>query len=166
MSSDNPDFRSYSTKELREVLGFIDREKFPERVEEVLSILAEREHAKLFEPDEDHIDHEARVPPEVQVAGTSVKRGRSYSLFGGVWSVVAGVLWILAMPSMFARQAEPAPLPFQLLFYAAGVGAVLSGLVNIYNAFARNRFSEFDAVSTDDEPDPLSSLLEPSSDED
>ncbi len=165
MSDKHPDFRSYSTQELREVLGFIDRQKFPGRVEEILTILAEREHSRFYEePSEEQTDR-AALPTRVVVDGTSVKDGRAYSLMNGIGSIVFGILWLWALTSLFAKQEEPASLPFRLMFYLAGAGAVLSGFVSLYNAFAKNRFSVYDAVSTENEPDPLSALLDPKDDD-
>ncbi len=52
MPSDSPDFEAYSTAELREVLELIDEDQYPERVQRVRELLAQRERADQNEQPE------------------------------------------------------------------------------------------------------------------
>ena len=162
MSNQRPDFHTYSTRELREILGFIDRDKYPDRVEEILHILSERELGRLDEARVGASVDDRRADRAVSsVADTSIKPGRSASLAKGVSAVVFGVLWLAGSLSLMEAAAEPPPTAFKLLFWFAGIATICGGLVSIYNALARNRFTIVDIVDTEQEPDPLSSILDP-----
>ncbi len=82
----------------------------------------------------------------------SIKRGRAPSMMSGVGSIAAavfGVFWILAAINMEAPVIFP-------LFGLAFIGMAVSGAVyNFRNATGKTRYSEYDIVEEDEEPDPL-----------
>lgn len=86
-----------------------------------------------------------------QRKGYSVKRGRANSavgVLGGVFGMVFGIVWTVVAVSMGA------PWFFGLfgIFFVIMIGA--NTFINYKNATGDNRFSEFDIVETDSEPDP------------
>jgi zinc-ribbon domain len=88
----------------------------------------------------------------------SIKRGRGQSAmgaFGSLYSVVFGIIW-----TIFAFWiGGNFPFPIGILFPLFGVCFVIYGIVQtVYqfnNATRGNRFSEFDIVDGEEEPDPL-----------
>lgn len=87
----------------------------------------------------------------------SIKPGRGPSAMGGVGSVVAavfGVFWT----AMAASSGAPA---FFVLF---GVIFVIMGIVQaVYqfnNAAGKNRYSAFDIMDSNEEPDPLQEMVD------
>ena len=88
----------------------------------------------------------------------SIKPGRGPSAMGGVGSAAAalfGVVWTLAAASMGAP----------IFFVLFGVVFILLGVAqaayHFHNASGENRYSEFDIVDSDEEPDPLAPRREP-----
>ena len=83
----------------------------------------------------------------------SIKPGRGPSAMGAVGSVIAavfGLIWTGAAVSMGA------PIFFPLFGIVFVVMGIVQALYNFKNATSENRFSEFDIVDSDEEPDPLS----------
>lgn len=82
----------------------------------------------------------------------SVKPGRGPSMMGGVASVFAvvfGIIWMCGAASMGAPG-------FFLLFGVAFIGiGVVNAVYSFKNAAGENRYSAYDIVDSDEEPDPL-----------
>ena len=82
----------------------------------------------------------------------SVKPGRGPSMMGGVASVFAvvfGIIWMGGAASMGAPG-------FFLLFGVAFIGiGVVNAVYSFKNAAGENRYSAYDIVDSDEEPDPL-----------
>ena len=82
----------------------------------------------------------------------SIKPGRGPSMMGGVASVFAvvfGIIWMCGAASMGAPG-------FFLLFGVAFIGiGVVNAVYSFKNAAGDNRYSAFDIVDSDEEPDPL-----------
>ena len=87
----------------------------------------------------------------------SVKRGRGPSFMGGMGSVFAaifGIIWTLASATM-TRGMGIMGVIFPL-FGLVFVGfAVVNALYDFKNATSKKRYSEFDIVDGEEEPDPL-----------
>ena len=86
-----------------------------------------------------------------QRKGYSVKPGRANSaqgVVGGVFGMVFGIIWTVAAVSMGA------PWFFGLfgIFFVGMIG--VSTFINYKNATGDNRFSSYDIVDINDEPDP------------
>ena len=83
----------------------------------------------------------------------SIKPGRGPSAMGAmgnVFAAVFGVFWTVMAASMGAYMM----VPFGLVFIAA---AVAGAVYNYKNATGKNRYSTYDIVDSEEEPDPLSS---------
>ena len=82
----------------------------------------------------------------------SVKPGRGPSMMGGIGSIFAavfGLIWTCGAASMGAPG-------FFLLFGVAFIGiGVVNAVYSFKNATGENRYSDFDIVDSDEEPDPL-----------
>ena len=82
----------------------------------------------------------------------SVKPGRGPSAMGAVGSVIAvifGIFWNITAVSMGAPFFFPL---FGVLFIILGV---VQAVYHFKNATGENRYSSFDIVEDDEEPDPL-----------
>lgn len=82
----------------------------------------------------------------------SIKRGRGPSMMGGAVSIamaVFGFIWIAAAVSMGAPVFFPL---FGLVFIGI---AVSQAVYNFKNATGEKRYSEYDIVDGEEEPDPL-----------
>ena len=82
----------------------------------------------------------------------SVKPGRGPSAMGAVGSVIAvifGIFWTITAVSMGAPFFFPL---FGVLFIILGV---VQAVYHFKNATGENRYSSFDIVEDDEEPDPL-----------
>lgn len=81
----------------------------------------------------------------------SIKPGRGPSFLGGISAIFAalfGVFWVImacAMGGWFMA-------PFGLIFIAI---AVVNAIHSFKNATGENRYSSFDIVDSEEEPDPL-----------
>jgi len=87
----------------------------------------------------------------------SIKPGRGPSLMGGVGAIGAaifGVIWTIGAATMGA------PGFFALFGVIFIVFAIVTGIVNIYNATNRNRFSTFDITTGEEESDPIAEALD------
>lgn len=87
----------------------------------------------------------------------SIKPGRGPSAmgaFGSLISVGFGIIWTIFAASFTADAGFPINLfpLFGVLFIVAGIGQFL---FNLKNTTSENRFSSFDVVDSDNEPDPL-----------
>ncbi len=82
----------------------------------------------------------------------SVKPGRGPSMMGGIGSIfgiVFGIIWTCGAASIGAPG-------FFLLFGVAFIGiGVVNAVYSFKNATGENRYSDFDIVDSDEEPDPL-----------
>lgn len=81
----------------------------------------------------------------------SIKPGRGPSMMSGVSSILAGVfgvIWTFAAASMGGGL-------FALFGVVFIIFAILSALYNFKNATSKNRYSSFDIVEGNDEPDPF-----------
>lgn len=93
----------------------------------------------------------------------SIKRGRGPSMRNGAGSIVAalfGVFWlILAVAITFDAPNEFPFMLVKIIFPLFGVGFIISAIAgaayHFRNATGENRYSEFDIVEDDEEPDPL-----------
>lgn len=93
----------------------------------------------------------------------SIKRGRSPSMHNGAGSIGAalfGVFWLILAVAITSD--APNEFPFTLvkiIFPLFGVGFIISAIASaayhFRNATGENRYSEFDIVDDDEEPDPL-----------
>lgn len=82
----------------------------------------------------------------------SIKPGRGPSMMGAAGSICAalfGIIWTLAAASMGAPFFFPL---FGLVFIGMGI---VSAVYNFKNATGENRYSSFDIVDAQEEPDPL-----------
>jgi hypothetical protein len=89
----------------------------------------------------------------------SIKPGRGPSAFGAVGAVVVaafGVLWTIF--AIWLTADAPWPI-VRIIFPAFGVlfvvMAIAGAFYNTHNATQSNRFSTFDVVPTDSEPEPM-----------
>ena len=81
----------------------------------------------------------------------SIKPGRSHSAFGavvGIFIALFGVIWTVAAIGIGA--------PW--FFGVFGIGfvavAIFQVVRNLHNAYGENRYSDFDIVDSEEEPDP------------
>lgn len=82
----------------------------------------------------------------------SIKPGRGPSILGAIGSVAAvlfGIVWTVAAASMGAPIFFPI---FGLIFITIGI---VQAVYNFKNATGENRYSAFDIVDEQEEPDPL-----------
>ena len=87
----------------------------------------------------------------------SIKPGRGPSAMGAAGSIIAavfGLIWTGAAVSMGAPIFFPL---FGILFVIMGI---VQAVYNFRNATWENRYSEFDIVDDQEEPDPLSRRFE------
>lgn len=90
----------------------------------------------------------------------SVKPGRGPSAMGAVGAVVGvvfGIIWTVAAVSMGAPIFFPL---FGLVFITIGI---VQAVYNFINATGENRYSEYDIVDENEEPDPLNRRFSASS---
>jgi hypothetical protein len=93
----------------------------------------------------------------------SIKPGRGPSAFGAVGGIIGaifGVFWtILAIAMTSHAPSEPPFGIVKIIFPLFGVifviGSIAAAVYNAHNATGRNRFSNFDVVPSDSEPEPL-----------
>lgn len=81
----------------------------------------------------------------------SIKPGRGPSMMGGIMSIVVGifgVIWTVAAAGMGAGIITLFGVVFIIM-------AVVMAIYNFKNATGDNRYSTFDIVDGDEEPDPL-----------
>lgn len=93
----------------------------------------------------------------------SVKPGRGPSMMGGVVAIAAavfGVFWIIGASSitsdpLFGESFSPMDDLFPLFGVVFVVIAIAMAVYHFKNATGKHRYSEFDIVDGDEEPDPL-----------
>ena len=93
----------------------------------------------------------------------SIKPGRGPSMMnaaGAVFAVIFGIIWTVAAAGMGAPFFFPL---FGLLFIGMGV---MSAVYNFKNATGEERYSTFDIVDSDEEPDPLNARFGKERDDD
>jgi hypothetical protein len=87
----------------------------------------------------------------------SIKPGRGPSLMGCVGAAVVavfGVIWTVS------ASGAGAPSVFTLFGIVFVVAAIAGGIVNLYNATSRNRFSTYDITTHREESDPIAEALD------
>ncbi len=89
----------------------------------------------------------------------SVKPGRGPSLIGAILSLIIGVPFVL----FWIGGAHKAGAPGFFVFFGVImlVAIVITALLGLYNATARDRISEFDVTTNTEENDPFDSLAPP-----
>lgn len=88
----------------------------------------------------------------------SIKPGRGPSMMGGfgsIFAVIFGIVWTFAAASMGAPIFFPL---FGILFVVMGI---VQAVYNFKNATGEHRYSTFDIVDADEEPDPLDKRRRP-----
>ncbi|MCU0914021.1 MAG: zinc ribbon domain-containing protein [Planctomycetes bacterium] len=86
----------------------------------------------------------------------SVKPGRGPSMMGVVGGIAAAVFGVIWMMGAASAGAPPSFTLFGLVF----VGLAIAGVVyNACNATQKNRMSEFDITTPDEEQDPIARAL-------
>ena len=93
----------------------------------------------------------------------SIKPGRGPSMMnaaGAVFAVIFGIIWTIAAAGMGAPFFFPL---FGLLFIGMGV---MSAVYNFKNATGEERYSTFDIVDSDEEPNPLNARFGKERDDD
>jgi uncharacterized RDD family membrane protein YckC len=93
---DKPDFAKYSESQLRQILTRIDRERFPERVEEIQARLAQFEAGRLSGSHADNAE-QSDLPPEI--AGFWRRTGAF--LIDGLVLVIVGFILGLFLQDQF-----------------------------------------------------------------
>ncbi len=81
----------------------------------------------------------------------SIKPGRGPSFMGGAMGIIIavfGVIWTVSALSLGGG-------PFALFGVVFVIAAVCIAVYNFKNATGKNRYSSFDIVDDDEEPDPL-----------
>ena len=145
----HPDYTKYSFEELLDVQQRIDRESYPERASLVDREISRRQ---LEQP---HSSVEDQAVPVTLSEPVAVKPGRAPSLLGALASLGISIVGVVMLISAF-RKGEA----FVILFMVVFCTIAISGLIyNVYNAFERNRFSQYDLVPSAQEPDPLAGAL-------
>lgn len=87
----------------------------------------------------------------------SVKPGRGPSLFGAVFGLVIGVPFMLFW--IFSAMAHGAPVFFVFFGFLMLVGVIGFVVMNIYNAKAKDRLSQLDIVTQEEEGDGIAEAL-------
>lgn len=82
----------------------------------------------------------------------SVKPGRGPSLMGGLFMIFFAVV---VGGMAYAASSFGAPTIFVLVPVGMAVFGVIGAIYNFINATGKNRFSDFDITSGNEEPDPL-----------
>jgi len=90
----------------------------------------------------------------------SVKTGRVPSLMQGVVEIIAGVFVGVIWINIADQTGQGVFRYFHYAGYVVILIAILGGSYHIYNALAKNRFSEQDVVFSGQEPDPFSRFLD------
>lgn len=85
-----------------------------------------------------------------------LKPGRGPSFLGGIGAIAAGMFGIGWTAMAMSIGASPFIVLFGVLFVflAAGMGAY-----HFYNATSRNRFSQWDLTTDQEESDPISNMM-------
>ena len=110
--NDKPDYKKYSKKQLREVAENIDRNRYPDRYEEVCELLGDRNHEKKRE----------RSIFECVIMGIGILAIAIYQLFTGS---------TVGRNGGFSIQEEP------LFFWLATVSFVGIGIYNFFEAYKK-----------------------------
>ncbi len=152
MNHRKPDFTSYTLAELESARKTLGRHEHPEQLAEVELLIRDRKrqaNRRRSVPRTPLTDSRDRI--------ASTKPGRAASLGGGILQILVALLfgWFWVNFDIPFDSGFPF-LAFGLLVVTAGVA---SGAYQLYNAFARNRFTEQDFLAPGAEPDPLSRAL-------
>jgi zinc ribbon protein len=145
----DPDYTQCTLEELLDVQQRIDRQAYPARAAAVDREISRRglEAGRETSPRE-------AVPVRLGEP-VAVKPGRASSFLGVVASLGVSLIGIVMLFKAFKEDDW-----YQILFLIVFCVIAVSGLFyNAYNAFGRNRFSEHDVVSPQQEPDPFASAL-------
>lgn len=101
MESRKPDYKKYTLEELEDVLSNIDKERFPERYNEIVELLNNPKHRKRLERQQKKINTERR---EYQVAGHFVfviAWGLMGSIFGITYTKYRGIIEVDSIVTRF-----------------------------------------------------------------
>ncbi len=144
-----PDYTKYSLEALLDVQQRIDRQSYPERASAVDQEIARRRLETTLGRDAE------QAVPVTLGKPIAIKPGRAPSLLGALASLGMSVIGVVMLISAFQKGDW-----YQILFMTVFCTIAISGLIyNIYNAFERNRFSQYDLVTSGQEPDPLAGAL-------
>ena len=86
-----------------------------------------------------------------------IKPGRGPSAMGALGSVIAvvfGIFWTVSAASMGA------PISFSIFGVLFVIVGIVQAVYNFKNAAGKNRYSAFDIVDGEEEPDPLNQRLD------
>jgi len=145
----DPDYTQCTLEELLDVQQRVDRQAYPARAAAVDREISRRglEAGRETNPRE-------AVPVRLGEP-VLVKPGRASSFLGVVASLGVSLIGIVMLFKVIKEDDW-----YQILFLIVFCVIAVSGLFySAYNAFARNRFSEHDVVSPQQEPDPFASAL-------
>ena len=146
------DYTKYTLEELIDARNHIDETNHPERVKQLDLLIKDRIRKK----ENDRVQRVSIADDDGNIA--SVKGGRAPSLGRGLSELVGGVLFGIIWINQVS-QSEDAPYLFIYIGYFVIVSAIIGGGYHIYNAFAKNRFTEHDIVAPGKERDPFASAL-------
>ena len=154
MTDRKPDFTRFTLRELYDARNTLDRNQHPGQIAEVELLIRDRERQQKRHRWRQRIslaDRKGRI--------ASVKPGRAASLGGGVLQILVGILFGWFWVSFNVGSLVGLGGPILAIGLLGAAAAVISGAYNLYNALARNRFSDQDFVAPGAEPDPLSRSL-------
>jgi hypothetical protein len=87
----------------------------------------------------------------------SIKPGRGPSLFGAIFALIVGVPFVIFWITVASKSGAPGFLVF------FGIAFLIVVLVSVfrgfYNATSKNRISEYDITTKDEESDPMDRLI-------
>ncbi len=89
----------------------------------------------------------------------SIKPGRGPSLIGAILSLIIGVPFVLFWIGGAHKAGAPGFFVFFGVIMLAAI--IITALLGLYNATARDRISEFDVTTRTEENDPFDSLAPP-----
>jgi hypothetical protein len=152
------DYTKFTLAELLDAREHIDDRRYPERAKQLDLLIKDRRVRSAVPP-------VAAVSPIPRVAIAdeqgniaAVKGGRMPSLGAGLSQIVGGILFGIVWISV-AESNPKTPHAFVWIGYFTILSSVIAGCYHLYNAFARNRFSQHDLVAPNKEPDPMDRAL-------
>ena len=171
--NEKPDFERYSTEELRRVLTYIDRETYPERLEEVRRILLSRETDELTrEAIQSTLDeapaNNARLP-KVEARTSLSREGsrkpptvekRAASFAGALMELVFAAGFLLVVINIFRNQEDPVPWWYAVAFVAVVIGFVGDALLRFVSMFRNAGNADGLPRYTNDSNDPMAEYLQ------
>ncbi|MEN7343378.1 MAG: hypothetical protein AAAFM81_10565 [Pseudomonadota bacterium] len=177
ISNDKPDFERYTTEELRLILSYIDRDAYPERLDEVRRILLTRETDELTRDalkaalDEDAgqstspllnvhtAAFSATSTQSARKAHTSSSEKGAATFAGALMEVIFAAVFLFVAVRIFSRQEDPAPWWYVLAFLSIAVGFVGDALLRFIAMFKSAGLPDDPFGSSSDTKDPMSDYL-------